>query len=93
MTFNQCRIVFSDTAFLEKCFCCVFFRDSSETSKIQMDPTRDDTNPYVGLAFKLEVSCSERLDLFRQMSSSHCVFAQQEGLIWSCFVVSCGRSH
>ncbi|XP_018557634.1 elongation factor G, mitochondrial [Lates calcarifer] len=28
--------------------------DSSETSKIQMDPTRDDTNPYVGLAFKLE---------------------------------------
>ncbi|XP_071352532.1 elongation factor G, mitochondrial [Trachinotus anak] len=28
--------------------------DSSETSKVQMDPTRDDTNPYVGLAFKLE---------------------------------------
>uniref|UniRef100_A0A3B4V4X4 Elongation factor G, mitochondrial n=1 Tax=Seriola dumerili TaxID=41447 RepID=A0A3B4V4X4_SERDU len=28
--------------------------DSSETSKIQMDPTRDDTHPYVGLAFKLE---------------------------------------
>ncbi|KAK9520927.1 hypothetical protein VZT92_020783 [Zoarces viviparus] len=26
----------------------------SETSKIQMDATRDSTNPYVGLAFKLE---------------------------------------
>ncbi|XP_041666957.1 elongation factor G, mitochondrial [Cheilinus undulatus] len=28
--------------------------DSSETSKIQMDPTRDSEKPYVGLAFKLE---------------------------------------
>lgn len=28
--------------------------DSNETSKIQMDPTRDATNPFVGLAFKLE---------------------------------------
>lgn len=28
--------------------------DANETSKIQMDPTRDATNPYVGLAFKLE---------------------------------------
>ncbi|XP_054452678.1 elongation factor G, mitochondrial [Anoplopoma fimbria] len=27
---------------------------ASETSKIQMDPTRDSTHPYVGLAFKLE---------------------------------------
>lgn len=30
-------------------------RDSTETKKIQMDPTRDSANPYVGLAFKLEV--------------------------------------
>uniref|UniRef100_A0A3Q1IPZ7 Elongation factor G, mitochondrial n=1 Tax=Anabas testudineus TaxID=64144 RepID=A0A3Q1IPZ7_ANATE len=29
-------------------------QESSETSKIQMDPTRDATNPFVGLAFKLE---------------------------------------
>lgn len=28
--------------------------DSNETSKIQIDPTRDATNPFVGLAFKLE---------------------------------------
>ncbi|KAM3615705.1 uncharacterized protein V6R79_006510 [Siganus canaliculatus] len=28
--------------------------DANESSKIQMDPTRDSTNPYVGLAFKLE---------------------------------------
>ncbi|XP_070685131.1 elongation factor G, mitochondrial [Pempheris klunzingeri] len=28
--------------------------DSSETSKIQMDPTRDPSHPFVGLAFKLE---------------------------------------
>ncbi|XP_027901543.1 elongation factor G, mitochondrial [Xiphophorus couchianus] len=28
--------------------------DSTEKSKIEMDPTRDDSNPYVGLAFKLE---------------------------------------
>uniref|UniRef100_A0A665UD28 Elongation factor G, mitochondrial n=1 Tax=Echeneis naucrates TaxID=173247 RepID=A0A665UD28_ECHNA len=28
--------------------------ESSETIKVQMDPTRDDSNPYVGLAFKLE---------------------------------------
>ncbi|KAG7215584.1 hypothetical protein INR49_022110 [Caranx melampygus] len=27
---------------------------SSETLKIEMNPTRDDTHPYVGLAFKLE---------------------------------------
>lgn len=30
-------------------------RDSAETSKIEMDSTRDSSNPYVGLAFKLEV--------------------------------------
>ncbi|XP_032446509.1 elongation factor G, mitochondrial [Xiphophorus hellerii] len=28
--------------------------DSTEKSKIEMDPTRDSSNPYVGLAFKLE---------------------------------------
>uniref|UniRef100_A0A3Q2NZP9 Elongation factor G, mitochondrial n=1 Tax=Fundulus heteroclitus TaxID=8078 RepID=A0A3Q2NZP9_FUNHE len=28
--------------------------ESAERSKIEMDPTRDSTNPYVGLAFKLE---------------------------------------
>ncbi|XP_037630567.1 elongation factor G, mitochondrial [Sebastes umbrosus] len=28
--------------------------EASETSKIQMDPARDSTHPYVGLAFKLE---------------------------------------
>ncbi|XP_043976175.1 elongation factor G, mitochondrial isoform X1 [Gambusia affinis] len=28
--------------------------DSTEKSKIEMDPTRDASNPYVGLAFKLE---------------------------------------
>ncbi|KAM8854237.1 elongation factor G, mitochondrial [Synchiropus picturatus] len=28
--------------------------DSSESSKIEMDPARDSTNPFVGLAFKLE---------------------------------------
>ncbi|KAI3354238.1 hypothetical protein L3Q82_018772 [Scortum barcoo] len=28
--------------------------DASEASKIQMDPTRDSTHPFVGLAFKLE---------------------------------------
>lgn len=36
------------------------FRDSSEASKVQMDPTRDAANPYVGLAFKLEVSYNEK---------------------------------
>ncbi len=34
---------------------CLCVRDASETSKIEMDPTRDSANPYVGLAFKLEV--------------------------------------
>ncbi|XP_048859585.1 elongation factor G, mitochondrial [Brienomyrus brachyistius] len=28
--------------------------DSSESSRVQMDPTRDPTQPFVGLAFKLE---------------------------------------
>ncbi|MED6284114.1 elongation factor EF-G [Characodon lateralis] len=28
--------------------------DSADRSKIEMDPTRDSSNPYVGLAFKLE---------------------------------------
>lgn len=32
------------------------FREVSETSKIKMDSTRDSTHPYVGLAFKLEVT-------------------------------------
>lgn len=38
------------------CHYCDCFRDVSETSKIQMDSTRDSTHPYVGLAFKLEVT-------------------------------------
>lgn len=38
------------------CCDCNRFRDVSETSKIEMDNTRDSTHPYVGLAFKLEVT-------------------------------------
>lgn len=38
------------------CCDCDRFRDVSETSKIEMDNTRDSTHPYVGLAFKLEVT-------------------------------------
>lgn len=37
----------------------VFVRSSSDASKIQMDPTRDPANPFVGLAFKLEVGHEE----------------------------------
>lgn len=36
-------------------FSFLHIRDSEESSKIEMDPTRDSSNPYVGLAFKLEV--------------------------------------
>lgn len=31
-------------------------RDSGEDTKVRMDPTRDASKPFVGLAFKLEVS-------------------------------------
>ncbi|KAK2912462.1 elongation factor G, mitochondrial [Channa argus] len=37
-----------------KNYAIVSDEDSNETSKVQMDPTRDSTKPFVGLAFKLE---------------------------------------
>ncbi|XP_036392767.1 elongation factor G, mitochondrial [Megalops cyprinoides] len=39
--------------------------DSSETSKILMDPTRDDSHPFVGLAFKLEAGRFGQLTYIR----------------------------
>lgn len=54
-------------------------RDSTETKKIQMDPTRETANPYVGLAFKLEVIQFDREHLFCLMSSwslYFCTFVQ-----------------
>ncbi|KAM4742670.1 elongation factor G, mitochondrial [Anableps anableps] len=39
--------------------------DSTERSKIEMDPTRDSSNPYVGLAFKLEAGRFGQLTYIR----------------------------
>uniref|UniRef100_A0A1A8CX07 Elongation factor G, mitochondrial n=1 Tax=Nothobranchius kadleci TaxID=1051664 RepID=A0A1A8CX07_NOTKA len=39
--------------------------NSTETSKIEMDPTRDCSNPYVGLAFKLEAGRFGQLTYIR----------------------------
>ncbi|KAG7471081.1 hypothetical protein MATL_G00120670 [Megalops atlanticus] len=39
--------------------------DSSEASKILMDPTRDDSHPFVGLAFKLEAGRFGQLTYIR----------------------------
>ncbi|XP_015225700.1 PREDICTED: elongation factor G, mitochondrial [Cyprinodon variegatus] len=39
--------------------------DSAERSKIEMDPTRDSSNPYVGLAFKLEAGRFGQLTYIR----------------------------
>ncbi|RVE64914.1 hypothetical protein OJAV_G00130400 [Oryzias javanicus] len=39
--------------------------DSAETSKIEMDSTRDSSNPYVGLAFKLEAGRFGQLTYIR----------------------------
>ena len=38
---------------------CISFilSDSQEKTKILMNPKRDNSHPFVGLAFKLEVSC------------------------------------
>lgn len=45
--------------FLDLKYCFLFLssanRDSAVSSKVEMDCTRDSSNPYVGLAFKLEV--------------------------------------
>lgn len=48
----------------------VSIRDSGEDTKVRMDPTRDASKPFVGLAFKLEVSVEMLFSDMRDYLSS-----------------------
>lgn len=74
ISLEKCRAVMSVILF-------TVFRESSEISKIQMDPTRDSTNPYVGLAFKLEVRYYS-LSLLMQF----CLTGRSQRVTFCCFL-------